>query len=271
MCEFCIKHGEGKRWYLQAKNYSEDMLSDTRRRKLIEEFVKDPAAAARQVKKLRALERTPRVVSSAVRRLITSSMKKTHFGQVVPIEEIERIFECINSVVRVSCFCRHAIGKKEQRYCYGLSISPNGGELKKLLSGLDQSFLNGPDSSGYEVLSKQEALAKMRQHESEGLCHTIWTFYTPFICAICNCSRADCLAMRCTVDHQAPVMFRSEYQAAIDEAACIGCEDCLSFCQFSALQFNPLSSKMEINQQNCYGCGVCRTGCEQGAITLSEK
>jgi hypothetical protein len=32
MCEFCVKHGEGKKWYLNVKNYSNDLLSDTRRR-----------------------------------------------------------------------------------------------------------------------------------------------------------------------------------------------------------------------------------------------
>ena len=39
MCEFCVKHGEGKIWYLQAKNYSLDLLSDLRRRKWIEKFL----------------------------------------------------------------------------------------------------------------------------------------------------------------------------------------------------------------------------------------
>ncbi|MGA2151707.1 MAG: 4Fe-4S ferredoxin, partial [Geobacteraceae bacterium] len=38
MCEFCLKHGEGEKWYLQAKNYSEDMLSDLRRRRFIAQF-----------------------------------------------------------------------------------------------------------------------------------------------------------------------------------------------------------------------------------------
>lgn len=32
MCEYCHKHGEGKRWYLQAKNYSEDLKSDLEKR-----------------------------------------------------------------------------------------------------------------------------------------------------------------------------------------------------------------------------------------------
>jgi hypothetical protein len=38
MCEFCIKHGEGKKWYLNANNYSADLLSDSSRMKFIEEF-----------------------------------------------------------------------------------------------------------------------------------------------------------------------------------------------------------------------------------------
>ncbi len=27
MCEFCTKHGEGKKWYLQMKNYAEELSS----------------------------------------------------------------------------------------------------------------------------------------------------------------------------------------------------------------------------------------------------
>ena len=42
MCEFCHKHGEGEKWYLQAKNYSEDLLSDLKRRKFIHDFFLHP-------------------------------------------------------------------------------------------------------------------------------------------------------------------------------------------------------------------------------------
>jgi hypothetical protein len=38
MCEFCHQHGEGKKWYLQAKNYSDDLLADINRRKIISDF-----------------------------------------------------------------------------------------------------------------------------------------------------------------------------------------------------------------------------------------
>ena len=38
MCEFCVSHGDGEKWYLQAKNYSDDLLSDIKRQKFIKHF-----------------------------------------------------------------------------------------------------------------------------------------------------------------------------------------------------------------------------------------
>ncbi len=38
MCEFCTQHGEGKKWYLQAKNYSEELLNDQRKQFMAEFF-----------------------------------------------------------------------------------------------------------------------------------------------------------------------------------------------------------------------------------------
>jgi hypothetical protein len=64
MCEFCLKHGEGKKWYLQAKNYSDDLLSDVRRRKFIEGF-SDPKEIARGVarsaRQIDRLSKAPRI------------------------------------------------------------------------------------------------------------------------------------------------------------------------------------------------------------------
>ena len=28
MCEFCTEHGEGKKWYLQMKNYAEGLIHE---------------------------------------------------------------------------------------------------------------------------------------------------------------------------------------------------------------------------------------------------
>jgi NAD-dependent dihydropyrimidine dehydrogenase PreA subunit len=266
-----MKHGEGKKWYLQAKNYSEDLLSDIHRRKFIGEFFANPARLGKSLDRIGKLEKAPAVVKSMIGRAITRNMKKNHFGQVVPIEEIERILGFVNSIVRLACICRHVTVGTEKRYCYGFSLGPNGGVLAEILRGLSQSYLTGPDTAGLEVLSKEEALAALRSHEREGLCHTLWTFQAPFIAGVCNCDRADCLAMRATVSHEIPVMFRAEYVAGIDPDLCVGCRECMRVCQFGAVSYSASNRKAVIDQRYCYGCGICRSVCAKNAIRLDER
>ena len=274
MCEFCLKHGEGEKWYLQAKNYSDDLLSDVRRRRFIEGFADSEAIAreaARGFGQMDRLKKAPRFIRDMVKRNVTRKMKKVHFGQVVPIEEIEQIFGFTNSIVRVACICRQTTLGKEKRFCYGISLSPNGGMLAEIFRGLDKNSTGGPDASSFEALTKEEAIASFRAHEQEGLCHTVWTFHTPFIGGICNCDRADCLAMRSTLTHATPVMFRGEYVAEVDPDLCVGCRECMRLCQFGAATFSASNKKAVIDQRWCYGCGVCRAACEQDAIRLEDR
>lgn len=270
MCEFCVKHGEGEKWYLQARNYSEDLLSDVRRRKFIEEFL-TPKEISRGIVGMERLSKAPGLIRNVMSHLTTRKMKKVHFGQVIPIEDVEQIFDFTNSIVRVACICRHSTLGKEKRYCYGVSLSPNGGKLAEIFRGLDNSFLGGPGGEGFETLSKEEALTAFRSHEQEGLCHTVWTFHTPFIGGICNCDRSDCLAMRCTVTHATPVMFRAEYVAEINPEECAGCRECMRVCQFGAVVYSASNRKAVIDQRWCYGCGICRSVCKKHAIRLEAR
>lgn len=271
MCEFCLKHGEGEKWYLQANNYSDDLLSDVHRRKYIEDFISHPEALSDAAHKIDRLSKMPRFIKSLAGRIVTWKMKKTHFGQVVPIEDIKKIFDFTNTIVRVACLCRHITVGKEKRYCYGISLSPDSGWFAEMSRDIDMSFFTGPDVDGLETLSKDEALSSFREHEHEGLCHTVWTFHTPFIGGICNCDRTDCLAMHTTVTHAIPVMFRSEYVAEISPNECVGCRQCMRLCQFGAITYSASNKKSVIDQGWCYGCGVCRSACKNNAIRLEER
>jgi ferredoxin len=271
MCEFCTKHGEGKRWYLQARNYAEDLLSDLRRRRFIADFFGHPEHLDSDSSQLARLRKAPPFVRRAITASAVRRMKKWHFGQVVPLEEVEEIFGFVNSIVRVPCICRHVTLGREARYCYGVSMGPGGGALGELLRGLDDSFLWGPDTSGLEELSREEALQAFADHEKEGLCHTVWTFVTPFIGGVCNCDRSDCMAMRATVTHDLKVMFRAEYVAAVDVDLCTGCRSCMRACQFGALGYSAARKKAFVDQSACYGCGVCRSTCTKNAVTLKPR
>lgn len=107
MCEFCLKHGEGRRWYLEAANYSEDLLSDLSRQTFIRHFfttLKHEAADYQE--QLARFNQAPGLVKRALRWKIVRRMKQVHYGQIVPIEDVEAIFGFVNSIVRVACLCR---------------------------------------------------------------------------------------------------------------------------------------------------------------------
>jgi len=271
MCEFCHKHGEGKKWYLQAKNYSDDLLSDLKRRKYIADFFAHPEDLTKQVGRLEKLNRAPAFVRGVLAPYISGRQKKVHFGQVLPIEDVAHIFDFVTEIIRLNCICRHVNLGTEQRYCYGISLVPQGGEFRKIIEEIDASYLTGPNTSGLETLTKEEALESFRQHEKEGLCHSVWTFMAPFIGGICNCDRSDCLAMRATVTHGVPLMFRAEYVAEVNPELCNGCRQCMRVCQFGAIGYSAANKKVVIDPRRCYGCGTCRASCTKDAITLHDR
>jgi Pyruvate/2-oxoacid:ferredoxin oxidoreductase delta subunit len=271
MCEFCHQHGEGKKWYLRAENYSDDLLSDIRRRRFIERFVSEPEQLGADLANLEKLDQAPALVRRAVIWALSNRQKRSHYGQVVPIEDLERILGFVNSIVRVPCICRKITMGKEKRYCYGVSLSPDGGELSRIVGGLEKSYLTGPDTSGFETLSKEETLQALREHEREGLCHTVWTFRTPFIGGFCNCDRSDCIAMKATVTHEFPVMFRAEYVARIEPEKCNGCRQCMRVCQFGAIAYSGGAQKAVVDARRCYGCGICRAACSREAVSLLDR
>ena len=271
MCEFCMQHGDGKRWYLNARNYSESLLDDVRRVNYIRDFIGGAERLRRDVGRADRLSRAPRFIRYMMNRLIRRKMQKDHLGQVVPIEEIEQIFGLVNSIVRLPCICREINLGEEKRYCYGVSLGPDNGRLWSIFEGINPDYIAGPDRKGLEFLSKEEALDSFRQHENEGLCHTIWTFKTPFICGICNCDRSDCLALHYTVSHDIPLLNPGDYKAELRESLCTGCRNCIQMCQFGAITYRPSQKTIWIDASKCFGCGVCRSACPKEAITMVEN
>jgi len=271
MCQFCHQHGEGRKWYLKAENYSADLLSDIRRRRYIDEFIRSigNGTASELERTFHRAMRLPAWLRHLGYKYHERRYRKDHFGQVVPIEDLRLVFAISNSVVRMPCLCRkNTTGRSDAAYCFGLGIDPE--KLLDIKEAFLETFRPGPDATLFERMSADEALELHRSFEAQGLIHTVWTFKTPFIGAICNCDRRDCLAM---VSHRYgfQLFFRAEYVASIDKDACVGCRACLRMCQFGAIGFSVLDRKAEIDPLRCYGCGVCREACEAGAIRLDAR
>ncbi len=258
MCEFCTQHGEGEKWYLTMANYSRALLDQNDRRRYAAEFLNGfDRRVPRSLKKLDKIRKTP--LMKLARPILTHVQKRDHYGQVVPIEDVERIFEIVQGAIRLPCVCRRVTaGNMNARYCYGLMLDG------QLMDSLDDSF-------SLETLTREEALTSIRKLDQEGLVHSAWTFKTPFIGGLCNCDQ-DCLAYRIThARRDYPVMFRAEWVAEVSADSCNGCRLCMRQCQYGAIRYSSNNKKVIIDATACYGCGVCRAICNKQAITLSPR
>lgn len=268
MCDFCHSHGDGAKWYLRAENYAADLSRDLERHEYVIDFVGGFSRRMhRNIAVLKTVQHAPRPLREAFRTRATSRQLRDHWGQPVPIEECERILDFATSVVQVPCVCRHFAGVPERGYCLGITLAPSDDVFAEAF----RDYLDGPDTSALQRLTRDEALALLRRAEAEGMMHSVWTFKTPIILGICNCNLASgCMAMRTTLLYDHRTMWRGEYVAGVDPSACIACGACVEHCPFGAISVNAYGAA-EAGIDKCYGCGVCRSVCPTEAIILTDR
>src|SRR5512140_2170776 len=99
MCTFCVKHGDGKRWYRNAANYAADLESDLRRRGFMVDFVRDFERNRRLANvTVRGLRLMPRPLRAKAEAEVNAAFERHHFGQPVSIEECGRIFDIATNI-----------------------------------------------------------------------------------------------------------------------------------------------------------------------------
>ncbi len=276
MCEFCTQHGEGKQWYLQMKNYSQELLhaplTDTQkeitgfgtRLEWRDDDYKNtviPAGGISLPADESASETSGDPTITYPEEQIVARRKVASYGQVVPIEDVEKILQMAHSITRLPCACRYFNhGLVNQRYCFGI--------------GIDREHVLGkfPESAAcLEVIDQPEAMQLIHKFDQEGLMHSVWAGITPFVNGLCNCD-GDCSPYRHYIKERGwPRFFRAEYICQVDLDQCNGCKECMSQCQFGAQFYSSALGKVVIEPRLCFGCGVCRAACPQEAISLLHR
>lgn len=119
-----------------------------------------------------------------------------------------------------------------------------------------------------QALDLESAVKVLEAAGASGLVHTVSNNKREisYVCSCCTCS---CGLLRGIAEAGiANVVARSSYVAKIDEEICFGCGICEDVCQFHAIT---LSDVAEINQVSCFGCGVCVRNCPEHAISLIKR
>ncbi|MGD8814650.1 MAG: 4Fe-4S binding protein [Anaerolineales bacterium] len=176
---------------------------------------------------------------------------------VIPFDTArDIIFQNPDHIVVLECPCRSS----RENPCLPLDVCLVIGEPFA-------SFVieHNPERSRW--ISPQEAADILQAEEDRGHLHNAFfkdamlgRFY-----AICNCCSCCCGAMQ-AVRHGTPMLISSGFVSQVDEAECIGCEDCVDVCHFGALEV--LEGIARVDRALCMGCGLCVSACEQEALAL---
>jgi Pyruvate/2-oxoacid:ferredoxin oxidoreductase delta subunit len=261
MCEFCSKHGQGNRWYLNPENFSDLMMEDPRRRKTLEtvggvgiEYYIDFSARVTQ------MINWP-VIGKAVKAMVNRMAPNEHGGQVISLEDSLQLLEYAKDFVVIPCECRKLVGHREDMVC--LNFGPVKDLQRRLLP-------EGP----MEELNLEEARQVVLQSDERGHFHQVLYAKVPFPVCICNCDARYCTSLKQRwANNGEAAIFKGHEVCAVDEERCRFCEEplCVSRCSFGAMSYDRDTGRAYVHVSSCFGCGLCRAACPRGALSLVAR
>lgn len=114
-------------------------------------------------------------------------------------------------------------------------------------------------------LDADQALGVLRRNLEEGLVLTTnnMQYGFDFICSCCTCC---CGILRSMVEwRKINVLETSNFLPTRDGDKCTQCGICVDICQFKAWD-----DQLDLQKDNCVGCGVCEVNCPEAAITMKK-
>jgi ferredoxin len=178
--------------------------------------------------------------------------------EIRPYENVLSILDEARSWGVVDCICR------VQKALIGEGCN-HPVDVCMMLSDKPAAFDNSPL---IRALTHQQAIATLERAAEAGLVHSVSNNQRG-IWYICNCCTCSCGILRGMAELGiANVVARSEFVNRVDETSCTGCGDCVTACQFGALE---LATTVLVNAQRCVGCGVCTLACPEGSLSLVRR
>ena len=265
MCEYCIQHGAGKKWYLNARNLSKELSVSDHVTAFNERYFSREVSPGPDDFSDR-MARIAQPIQPGEKEKVEEHYKKFLHHQVITTDELMQVLDISStetegherSVVRLPCICRFAaLGKEKKLHCFGIAFTD---EYTKRFP----NYLGGQ----HEYMSADDAAEIMRtMAEDESIVHAVSALGVPYIGMICNCDMNVCRPYihRLRLGISEP-FHKGHYVTVVNEQKCVGCRTCESVCAFRAITVDPSRNVAVVNSDACFGCGVCSKRCPEEAL-----
>lgn len=274
-----MKHGAGGKWYLNARNYTNELAKEMDlERYLNEQWRYFETVFIRKIMGFSSVGlgyklRMPiigRFIRWNAENMIHSESKNRnpiradgHFGQVLPLEDAKLILSelAAEPIIENYCMCRVMQRGVKEVCCINFGV----------LSGVIEKLPRFIPKNTKLRLDREEAVARLEQHNLDGKVATVWFQPVPYINAICSCETPQCGGLRLRNDYDLRPVYKGEYAIQLDPDNCQGCKECISMCQFGALRYSPSLKRVLVDNTKCFGCGLCRHACKFDALRLVPR
>lgn len=174
---------------------------------------------------------------------------------VFPLKDIEEIINKATHLYVDPCPCRLVAGEKScDAPLFVCMRINNSAKIRK----------NQKNSNG---LSKDNAIAIMRNARKHGLVFSLESCIQPYQYNICSCCNDCCIAMRMRYDFRLNIFNSGPYIPVMNKDSCQRCGICIEKCPVKALTQGELSPA--VNLKNCLGCGICAEVCPHDSIQMT--
>lgn len=269
MCEYCVLHGSGKRWYQNARNYSKKLATNEFVREFCDSYfgsdIKPNSVmidAQSEIKPGEDFELERQKTDRWYRLYLHHQVVTTDEALSILNLASQKTGEHERAVVRIPCICRYQVyGSDDDLRCYGIAFTD---EYTKRFP----KYLGG----GHEYLSAEEAGHMLEDMVArEQIVHAISALGIPYLGLLCNCDMKVCqpYLRRVTFGIDSP-FHKGHYAATVNLQKCSGCGTCEEACPFNAALLSHDESRASIDMESCFGCGVCIKQCPEGAISFVE-
>ena len=203
------------------------------------------------------------MMPDAAARTVTVEKELPQTGEIYPYEKLTEMVQNETSFCASVCYCRHHAFlidepcKVENVPRYSCLSFGNVAEFV-----IEHKF--------GKRISKEECLKILEEVEEAGLVHNANNFIGDMV-FVCNCCGCCCgfIKMLKKFENKA-ILAYSNFEVAIDEDTCSGCEDCIERCQMEALSLND-DEIIVVNKENCIGCGNCVSVCPTECLSMVRR
>lgn len=194
------------------------------------------------------------------------------YEEHIPVSSNVATYESAREIIKSAsygaiamCYCRH---KKEhlQQTC------EKNAPAQEICISLGTAAKFMVRRGFAEKRSKEELLAILAGARDLNLTHITDNIrYKPsFICNCCSC----CCELLGGINRGFPMgVGKTNFSLQIDQESCAGCGLCRKSCNVIALELTDASKgkekkQMTVNSENCLGCGACISSCPTSSLSL---